>query len=234
MLSQTEENYLKAIFKTEERTAGAAANTNAIAAALETTPASVTDMLKRLSEKRLIHYEKYKGVTLTTQGGECAKMLVRKHRLWEVFLVEKLHYRWDQVHDLAEQLEHIQSEDLIDRLDYFLGTPRFDPHGDPIPDAKGIFIQREQILLSELENHQEGIVVGVYEHAPAFLKQLDALKIALGTTIKIIDRYEFDHSLKIVINTKETALISQKVSKSIFVTATSVAASPYHQSKISK
>ena len=134
--STAEENYLKAIFKITEKE-GKTATTNAIAAALNTTAASVTDMLKRLAEKDLINYEKYRGVQLSSGGEQIATILIRKHRLWEVFLVNKLGFAWDEVHELAEQLEHIQGEALVERLDEYLGRPQFDPHGDPIPDAEG-------------------------------------------------------------------------------------------------
>ncbi|MEZ4950443.1 MAG: metal-dependent transcriptional regulator [Saprospiraceae bacterium] len=117
--TQTEENYLKAIFKLSEHE-GKPVSTNSISGELNTSAASVTDMVQRLSSKEMIHYEKYKGVTLTKPGLKHAKALVRKHRLWEVFLVEKLQFTWDEVHDIAEQLEHIQSDELVERLDAFL------------------------------------------------------------------------------------------------------------------
>jgi DtxR family Mn-dependent transcriptional regulator len=148
-LSQTEENYLKAIFKISEQQ-DAPASTNAISQAIRISAASVTDMLKRLAEKDLIHYEKYKGVILTPAGNRLATRLIRKHRLWEVFLVEKLHFSWDKVHEIAEQLEHIRSPELVERLDQFLGNPKYDPHGDPIPDAEGKFTHRQQVSLDEL------------------------------------------------------------------------------------
>ena len=145
MASETEENYIKAIFKITEKNQGAA-TTNAIANHLSTSPASVTDMLKRLSTKDYFHYEKYKGVYLTSKGIDMATQLIRKHRLWEVFLVEKLKFSWDQVHDIAEQLEHIDSDELIVRLDDYLDNPKYDPHGDPIPNAEGKFTIRNQAV----------------------------------------------------------------------------------------
>ena len=157
MISQAEENYLKAIYKINERE-GKSANTNAISAAMNTTAASVTDMLKRLAEKEFINYEKYKGVTLTTEGARTATALVRKHRIWEVFLCDKLGYSWDECHDLAEQLEHIHSADLIDRMDTFLGKPKFDPHGDPIPDSEGNYTTRQQVLLGEMKVGENGVM----------------------------------------------------------------------------
>ncbi|MCI5083695.1 MAG: metal-dependent transcriptional regulator, partial [Saprospiraceae bacterium] len=153
--SHTEENYLKAIYKICERK-GKAASTNAISNAMQTSAASVTDMLKRLSEKELIHYERYKGVTLAEAGNKIATTLIRKHRLWEVFLVEKLEFSWDEVHEVAEQLEHIRSPKLVEELERYLGYPKFDPHGDPIPDAEGRFTYRKQTLLADMELDTEG------------------------------------------------------------------------------
>jgi DtxR family transcriptional regulator, Mn-dependent transcriptional regulator len=197
MLSFTEENYLKAIFKISEREKKSA-STNSIAKHLETTAASVTDMLKRLAEKELINYEKYKGVTLTNEGIKIATSLIRRHRLWEVFLVEKLRFDWQHVHDIAEELEHIYSEELIARLDAFLDYPRFDPHGDPIPNA-------------------EGQVIGVKEHSNAFLKYLNQIKVKPGIEIQIIERIEFDGSLKIKVDKKDVHSISDIVGQTLLV-----------------
>lgn len=216
MVSQTEENYLKAIFKTCEKT-GKSASTNAIAKRMQTSAASVTDMVKRLSEKKLIIYEKYKGVTLSESGVKIATNLVRKHRLWEVFLLEKLNFSWDEVHEMAEQLEHIQSTELVKRLDHFLGNPKFDPHGDPIPDADGNFTFRKQILLSELPLETDGIVVGVQEHSTPFLQYLDRVNLGLGAAIKVIEKFEYDESLKVVVNGNDEFLLSSKVSQNLFV-----------------
>ena len=159
MISQTEENYLKTIFKITERE-GKSASTNTVAAAMSTTAASVTDMFNRLKAKNLVNYEKAKGVTLTTEGGRLATSLIRKHRIWEVFLCEKLGYSWDECHDLAEDLEHIQDEELINRLERFLGHPKFDPHGDPIPDSAGNFAKRTQVILSDMKPGEKGVIVG--------------------------------------------------------------------------
>lgn len=216
MISQTEENYLKAIYKINERD-GKSANTNAISAAMNTTAASVTDMLKRLAEKSFINYEKYKGVTLTTEGERTATALVRKHRIWEVFLCDKLSYSWDECHDLAEQLEHIQSADLIDRLDSFLGKPKFDPHGDPIPDREGNYATRQQILLGEMRVGDKGVMVGVQEHTTAFLQHLDRVGLVLATKVEILEVFEFDKSVKIKLNAATELLISSKVSENVFI-----------------
>lgn len=216
MISQTEENYLKAIYKINERD-GKSANTNAISAAMNTTAASVTDMLKRLADKKFINYEKYKGVTLTTEGERTANTLVRKHRMWEVFLCDKLGYSWDECHDLAEQLEHIQSPDLIDRLDTFLGKPKFDPHGDPIPDREGNYAKRQQILLGEMQVGDSGVMVGVQEHTTAFLQHLDRIGLVLATKVDVLEVFEFDKSVKIKLNNHAECLISSKVSENVFI-----------------
>ncbi len=216
MLSFTEENYLKAIYKVSER-AENNVSTNAISKEMQTSAASVTDMLKRLSEKKLIHYERYKGVSMTQEGQRIAKYLIRKHRLWEVFLVEKLEFTWDEVHDIAEQLEHIKSDSLIERLDQFLGRPKFDPHGDPIPDADGNIAFRKQLPLSELAINQIGVIVGVQEHTTPFLQYLDKLSLTLGTEVEIIEKFEFDDSIKLIVNHTHELILSGKVSKNIFV-----------------
>ena len=214
--THTEENYLKAIFKVCERQ-GKPASTNSISNVLDTSAASVTDMLKRLSEKKLIHYEKYKGVTLTETGNKIATHLIRKHRLWEVFLWEKLNFSWDQVHDIAEELEHIRSDELVEKLDEFLGYPKFDPHGDPIPDAEGIFTHRKQVALMTLNEEQTGVIVGVQEHAPTFLQYLEKMDLTLGAKITIIEKFEYDESVKVLINEETEKTISKKVSQNLFV-----------------
>jgi DtxR family transcriptional regulator, Mn-dependent transcriptional regulator len=216
MISQAEENYLKAIFKISEREAKAA-NTNAVAAELKTTAASVTDMLRKLAEKELIHYEKYRGVTLTIEGIRQATLLIRKHRLWEVFLCERLGYAWDECHELAEQLEHIQSDDLIDRLDEFLGKPKFDPHGDPIPDCDGNFAERQQRLLSALMVGEKGVVVGVDEHSPAFLQHLNRIGVILGVKVEVLEIFEFDGSVRLRLNGTSEVVVSDRVSNGIFL-----------------
>jgi len=211
----SEENYLKSIYHLTTNSENDV-TTNAIAEMMETKASSVTDMLKKLSEKDLVFYKKYQGVSLTDKGKLAAKMIVRKHRLWEVFLVEKLHFSWDEVHDIAEQLEHIKSEKLINKLDDFLGNPTEDPHGDPIPDAQGRIITIEKQLLSELQVDQTGICVGVKDNSSDFLKYLDKQQIGLGTTIKVLAKETFDLSLKIKINESEL-VISNKIASNLFV-----------------
>jgi len=193
-----------------------AISTNAIAEKMDTKASSVTDMLKKLAEKDLVNYIKYQGVSLTENGKLAAKMIVRKHRLWETFLVEKLEFSWDEVHDVAEQLEHIKSEKLINKLDDFLGNPTEDPHGDPIPDAEGRIIKIEKRLLSELEKNQSGICVGVKDTSSDFLKYLDKQEIALGSQIAIIEKESFDNSVKIRVGNKEM-MISNKIASNLYI-----------------
>jgi len=216
MISHTEENYLKAIFKLSEKD-NTSASTNAISKQMSTSAASVTDMLKRLAEKNLINYEKYKGVTLTKKGNTLATNLVRRHRLWEVFLMEQLNFSWDEVHDMAEQLEHIKSDELIERLDRFLKHPKFDPHGDPIPDAEGNFTFRKQILLSDLKEKEKGVIVGVNEHSSSFLQYLDKHNLNLGAKLIVLEHFDYDSSKKINLNERTEYILSSKVCQNLFI-----------------
>jgi len=216
MVSYTEENYLKAIFKLIEK-GEKSASTNGISRELKTSAASVTDMLKRLSEKELILYEKYKGVKLTPHGKKIATSLIRKHRLWEVFLVDKLNFAWDEVHEIAEEMEHIQSDELINRLDNFLNYPKFDPHGDPIPDTDGNFTFRSQTPLTEIGKGIAAVVVGVTEHSSPFLQYLDRLGLSLGTPILVIEEFDYDQSIKVMLNSTAEQVLSFKVAKNILV-----------------
>ena len=211
----SEENYLKTIYHLTS-SSNKEVSTNEIAEMIATKASSVTDMLRKLAEKGLLNYKKYQGVSLTEKGKLSAKMIVRKHRLWEVFLVEKLNFSWDEVHDIAEQLEHIKSEQLINKLDDFLGDPTEDPHGDPIPDAYGKIIKTEKLLLSELSQNQIGICVGVKDSSTEFLKYLDKNQIALGTKIEILTKEAFDLSLKIRVENTEL-IISNKIASNLFV-----------------
>lgn len=215
MNSFTEENYLKAIYKLLENET--VVTTNAIAEKMSTKAASVTDMLKKLSDKKLINYQKYQGVSLTTKGEKVALNIIRKHRLWEMFLVEKLSFKWDEVHDLAEQLEHIDSDKLIAQIDKFLNYPKFDPHGDPIPDANGKFQLQKSVPLSNLKLNEHCIMTGVVDHSSAFLQYLDKSGIVLGNDIKIKEVIAFDKSLQITVNKKNTLFISNEVAKNILV-----------------
>ncbi len=211
-----EENYIKAIFhlsKNENKVV----NTNAIANEVQTAAATVTDMLKKLADKKLIKYEPYKGVSLSKNGLLMAGKIVRKHRLWETFLVEKLNFKWDEVHEIAEQLEHIQSDDLIGRLDKFLGSPKIDPHGDPIPDAEGNLIPITSKPLTIASSHDVHTVASVGDQSSSFLQMLDKLKISIGTKIKIVEKHEFDGSLQVKINNQNIINISEQLAKNLIV-----------------
>lgn len=215
MFSDSEENYLKAIFHLE-RISKSGVSTNAIAERMETKASSVTDMLKKLADKELANYVKYQGVTLSPKGKKTAAAIIRKHRLWEVFLVEKLDFNWDEVHEIAEQLEHIESEKLIDQLDKLLDFPKFDPHGDPIPSKDGTFPERDKKLLSDIEVGKSGVCVGVKDTSPSFLKFLDKNNIALGKTIQVLEHEEFDDSLKIDVGGHQIR-ISHIIATNLFI-----------------
>ena len=220
MHSFTEENYLKAIYKLQEQTAERVNNSD-LAKALSIHSATVTDMLKKMSQKKLILYEKSKGFKLTEKGRKIAVNILRKHRLWEVFLVNNLGFRWDEVHDMAEELEHIKSEDLIKRLDNFLGHPKADPHGDPIPNEKGEFMKSEAILLSKLKAGSKARFVGITDHSTAFLSYLDKIGLALGDTIKVRSIEEFDQSYILQLKSKKEQIVSSRVTNGILVINTS-------------
>lgn len=214
-MTTSEENYIKVIYHLS-LVSPKGVNTNAIAGMLETKASSVTDMLKKLSEKDLVSYQKYQGVSLTENGHLSAKMIVRKHRLWEVFLVEKLAFNWDEVHEIAEELEHIKSEALVNKLDSFLGFPAFDPHGDPIPNEKGVIQKVTKLLLSEAELNKEYYCIGVKDSSSEFLKYLDKQKIALGSAFKIIEKESFDDTLTVEVNSQEK-IISNKIANNLYV-----------------
>jgi DtxR family Mn-dependent transcriptional regulator len=216
MQTFSEENYLKIIFKLEGQGIKKITPT-AIAEALNNNPASVIDMLKKLGEKKLISYEKSKGVKLTTNGKTIALTIIRKHRLWEVFLFEKLGYEWDQVHDMAEQLEHIQYPDLADKLDKFLGFPQYDPHGDPVPSASGEMVSLNRIMLEEGKIRKTYKVVGVKDTSPEFLRYLKKLEIGIGTKITLIEKISFDNSFVIQIGKNIQTTVSKIFTQNLLV-----------------
>lgn len=215
MLTLAEENYLKNIFHLQQ-ISPEGVSTNAIAEKLETKPSSATDMVQKLAEKNVLTYIKYKGTTLTENGKKIAANIIRKHRLWEVFLVEKLNFQWDEVHEIAEQLEHIKSEALVTRLDEFLEFPSVDPHGDPIPDSQGNFKKTEKKLLSKLKVTQTGICVGVKESESEFLKYLDKRNIGIGVEISIQEKDDFDESMTIQVN-GQSHFITKKIAENLYV-----------------
>lgn len=212
MLTESEENYLKAIFKIAEREKKSV-TTSAIAAYINTSSASVTDMLKKLADKKMVDYERYYGVTLTNAGIKEATSLIRRHRLWEVFLVEKLRFGWHQVHDIAEKLEHVNSEELMARLDAYLDYPKYDPHGDPIPNAEGKFTLRTQWQLSSFLPGQTGVLIGVREHDTPFLTYLNQLDIKLGTELKLLEMISYDSSVKVLVDRKKEVMLTHVVSQ---------------------
>lgn len=217
MLSVAEENYIKCIFKKSERTKETV-STNAIADAMQTKAASVTDMLKRLADKELIHYKKYKGVRLTDTGASVAKQLLRKHRLWEVFLAEKLDYSWDEVHEIAEELEHISADSLTEKLDKFLGYPKYDPHGDPIPDHDGNLHYRSKVTLMDLDTDEVAHIVGVRDSSVPFLQYLDQMRITLGSNLAVKNKFDFDGSVQVTLGDGRELVLSEQVAKNLFVT----------------
>ncbi|TYP98960.1 DtxR family iron (metal) dependent repressor [Tenacibaculum adriaticum] len=215
MLSQTEENYLKEIYSLEELVQKEV-STNSIAEKMQTKASSVTDMLQKLSNKKLVIYKKYKGTRLSEKGKTKAILIIRKHRLWETFLVEKLNFPWDEVHDIAEQLEHIKSEKLTNRLDAFLEYPTLDPHGDPIPNVNGKIIKVNSVILADLKIKEEGVFVGVKDSSDDFLRYLNKKNIAIGDKIKVLEIEPFDNSFKIDNNSTEL-IISESVAKNLYI-----------------
>ncbi len=215
MFSQAEENYIKAIYALDTK-ANKGVSTNLIAEKMNTKASSVTDMLQKLADKRLVVYKKYQGAQLSIKGKKIATSVVRKHRLWETFLVNKLNFSWDEVHDIAEQLEHVKSETLIDKLDEFLDYPRVDPHGDPIPDKNGELLSIEKIVLATLKVNESGICVGVIDSSSDFLQFLDKQNIALGQKITVISKESFDDSITIKVGNRELS-ISQKIAHNLFI-----------------
>lgn len=214
MNTLAEENYLKSIYHLSVNDGNA--STNQIASSLNTKASSVTDMLKKLADKALINYTPYQGVSLTPSGEKIAIGIIRKHRLWEYFLVEKLNFKWDQVHDLAEEMEHISSKELIDRLDKFMGYPKHDPHGDPIPDCNGHFNTHELKPVSAVTVNQSGIISGVRDHSSSFLQYLDKKQLTIGCKIMITDIIEYDHSVVVQTGNKEVH-ISREVANNLLI-----------------
>ena len=215
MTTLSEENYLKAILKLSNYKLENV-STNAIAKELNTKASSVTEMIKKLTDKKLVNYQKYKGVYLSENGYKTAIDIVRKHRLWECFLVSKLEFDWDEVHDVAEQLEHIKSSKLINSLDSFLGKPKIDPHGEPIPDINGLFPKSDALPLIQFPEQSKGEIVGVTNDNPSLLKYLNSLSITIGSTLLISRKIEFDNSLEIQVNNSKSH-ISHEVAKTLLI-----------------
>jgi len=212
----SEENYLKAIYHIG-RQGNDKASATTIAEALKNNPASVVVMIKKLVEKKLIQYDKTKGAKLTEKGLKVAYLIVRKHRLWEVFLHDSLGYQWDEVHDIAEQLEHVHREDIADRLDKFLGFPEYDPHGDPIPKSDGKMPAMPKRTLAEVEPGKSCKVFGVKDTSTPFLQYLHQLDIGIGTKLKVVQKIEFDGSMNLIIGEDKKVTVSKKFVDNILV-----------------
>lgn len=215
-VSSSKENYLKAIFHLQE--ADGVVTTNDLARELDTSAASITDMLKKLKTQKLLLYEKYRGVRLSPEGRRIALQIVRKHRLWESFLVEKLGFGWEEVHEMAEELEHITSKKLVDRLDQFLGFPRSDPHGDPIPDAHGRIAAKKLQSLTSVKLNAPAIVSNISDQSPDMLELLRHRGIALGTKLEVKKKFSFDNSLELKMKNLPAFTISENVARNIYVT----------------
>ena len=215
MNTLAEENYLKSIYHLSLNAENV--STNQLAALLNTKASSVTDMLKKLADKELINYTPYQGVTLTASGEKIAVNIIRKHRLWEFFLVEKLNFKWDEVHEMAEEMEHISSNELIDRLDKFMDYPKYDPHGDPIPDCDGKFKIHDLKPLSTVELSESGVICGVRDHSAAFLQYLEKQGLTIGKKIIVEDIIEFDRSMVLQMENK-TVQISREVANNLLIT----------------
>jgi len=213
--SASKENYIKAIFHLQEQ-GQENVTTNALADALQTKPASVTDMLKKLKKEHLLIYERYQGFKLSSEGKKVALQIIRKHRLWEYFLVEKLDFKWDEVHEMAEEMEHISSNELIDRLDKFMGYPKHDPHGDPIPDCNGLFKIHNLKPVSAIGVDEGGVICGVRDHSPPFLQYLEKQSLIIGKKITVKEINEFDRSVILQTAGKELQ-ISREVANNLLI-----------------
>ena len=214
MNTKSEEDYLKCLYHLQQ--GKKSVSTNEIANYLSMKPSSVSDMLKKLAEKKCVNYLKYKGSLLTKKGELIALSIIRKHRLWETFLVNKLGFSWSKVHNIAEQLEHVNSEELIDKLEYFLEYPQIDPHGDPIPQKNGTIAKLNQKLLSELKHGEEGVITGIKKGTPSLLNFLDQKNIKLGDHIQLISILEFDQSAEVIIH-KKTINLSEKICSNLLI-----------------
>lgn len=211
----TEENYIKAVYHLQQ--GQEVVTTNALSAELQTKPASVTDMLKKLKSKRIINYEPYRGVKLSNEGRKVALGIIRKHRLWEFFLVDKLQFGWDEVHEVAEELEHISSHKLIDKLDEFLGHPKFDPHGDPIPDSKGRIAAQQQEQLASVPLHKLFEITAVGSQSTELLELLKHKGLQMGARLEVKKLFEFDGSLELRIKNQQLVTVSRDLASVLFV-----------------
>lgn len=215
-LTFTEENYLKAIYALQQQASTGDVSVNSISERMQTKPATVTDMLRKLSEKELIHYEKYKKIQLAEPGNKAALQIVRKHRLWETFLHDVLRFSWDEVHEVAEQLEHIHSQQLIDRLDEMLGFPKYDPHGDPIPDANGVMpaYATQSLHTSPVGRYR---LISLRDSTAAFLQQMVRLQLQPGSVFALKEKMPFDNSLLLQQDGRPEIMISERTAENLLV-----------------
>ncbi|MEP6465771.1 MAG: metal-dependent transcriptional regulator [Parafilimonas sp.] len=213
--SVAEENYIKSIYHLQQLSESV--STNALADHLKSRPASITDMLKKLHAKGLLNYNPYKGFRLSREGNKVALLIIRRHRLWEFFLVDQLQFNWEEVHEVAEELEHIRSKKLVDKLDAFLGFPKFDPHGDPIPDNNGKISAQQQLPLSNLPLNQQAVITSVQNQASELLSFLSSQNIIIGTRLEVKRRLSFDNSIEIKFKNKQSLTLSEQVANAIQV-----------------
>ncbi|MEO8711454.1 MAG: metal-dependent transcriptional regulator [Parafilimonas sp.] len=213
--SIAEENYIKSIYHLQQ--ASESVSTNALADHLKSKPASITDMLKKLHAKGLLNYNPYKGFRLSREGNKAALIIIRRHRLWEFFLVDQLHFNWEEVHEVAEELEHVRSKKLVDKLDEFLGYPKFDPHGDPIPDSNGKISVQQQLPLSDLPINKQAIITSVQNQSSELLSFLTSRNILIGTKLEVKRKLPFDNSIEIKFKNKQSISISEQVANAIQV-----------------
>jgi len=214
-MTPSKENYIKIIYQLEE-TGGGKILTNSIAEKLETKASSVTDMLKKLEDKGWVTYTKYQGVNLTQSGKKLALELVRKHRLWETFLVKNLKYGWEEVHSIADQLEHIHSDSLVEKLDAFLGFPKADPHGEPIPDRDGKIHTPDLLKLSEAKPGKKYILEGVVQPTDVFLRYLNKLGLHIGTEFSVNKIEAYDFSMEIFVR-GDSCFLSKETTENLMV-----------------
>jgi len=213
--SVAEENYIKSIYHLQQ--INESVSTNALADHLKAKPASITDMLKKLQAKSLLNYNPYKGFRLSREGNKAALIIIRRHRLWEFFLVDQLHFSWEEVHEVAEELEHVRSKKLVDKLDAFLNFPKFDPHGDPIPDATGKISLQQQLPLSDLPLNKQAVITSVQNQASELLSFLSSRNIIIGTKLEVKRRLPFDNSVEIKFKSRQSLILSEQVANAIRV-----------------
>jgi DtxR family Mn-dependent transcriptional regulator len=213
--SASEENYLKTIYHLQ--TTDDNVTTNELAEKLQTKPASVTDMMKKLKNRKLVQYRPYYGFRLTAEGRKIALGIIRRHRLWEFFLAEKLKFNWEEVHEVAEQLEHVSSKKLIDKLDEYLAYPKFDPHGDPIPDTNGKIGANLQLNLADWPLKKPAEICQVVNQSAPMLSLLQNRKIRIGSRLEVKKKFEYDNSLEIKSGKTGSFIISEQVAKNIIV-----------------